>query len=98
MVRRGSTVRVRQRALKKASKWPFLLPRRRTNLARASLNLAPKPVPSINAAADSPLEQTPPGPQSTSVEGRFPATEERENPEASGRCTALEGPGSRAVE
>ena len=27
MVRRGSTVRVRQRALEKASKWPFLLPR-----------------------------------------------------------------------
>jgi hypothetical protein len=30
MVRRGSTVRVRQRALQKASKWRFLLPRDET--------------------------------------------------------------------
>ena len=41
MVRRGSTVRVRQRALEKASKWPFLLPRRDTE----RFSTEPQPVP-----------------------------------------------------
>ena len=43
MVRRGSTVRVRQRASEKASKWPFLLPRR--DHARSLRR--PRPVPRI---------------------------------------------------
>ena len=43
MVRRGSTVRVRQRASQKASKWPFLLPRSR-NTRRSRV---PQPVPKI---------------------------------------------------
>src|SRR5262245_43318563 len=45
MVRRGSTVRVRQRALEKASKWPFLLPGCDTHVPRRAFNLSPKPVP-----------------------------------------------------
>ena len=60
MVRRGSTVRVRQRALQKASKWPLPLPGRRTLVVRSRENLSPRPVPSINAATDSRLEQTAP--------------------------------------
>jgi hypothetical protein len=40
LVGRGSMVRVRQRASRKASKWPFLLPQRRTRILSA-----PQPVP-----------------------------------------------------
>src|SRR5437870_5756122 len=70
MVRRGSTVRVRQRASQKASKWPFLLPRRRTYIARASLNLSPKPVPNIAGALRSWLKQRRLTSSSTSVKRR----------------------------
>jgi hypothetical protein len=70
MVRRGSTVRVRQRASQKASKWPFLLPRSSTCIARGSLNLSPRSVPSFGLVTDSRLEQTALGAQSTSVVGR----------------------------
>ena len=39
--------------LRKASKWPFLLPRRRTYIARASLNLSPRSLPNIALALQS---------------------------------------------
>src|SRR5437763_13589414 len=44
MVRRESTVGVRQKALKRPAKWPFLLPNRRTSIAGSSLNLSPRSV------------------------------------------------------
>src|SRR5438128_1178481 len=56
-IERGSTVRVRQRASRKASKWPFLLPQRPKYTARALLNLSPRSVPNISAALQSWLEQ-----------------------------------------
>src|SRR6266516_466901 len=70
MVRRGSTVRVRQRALQRASKWPFLLPEQRTPVARSSLNLSPRSVPNISGAFESWLEQRRLTSSSTSCEGR----------------------------
>ncbi len=66
----GSTVRVRQRASQKASKWPFLLPRSRTRIARGSANLSPRSVPKHESGSKSWLEQTADGSQSTSVTGR----------------------------
>jgi hypothetical protein len=45
MVRRGSTVRVRQRASRKACKWPSLLPQVCTRNARPSVNPIPKTCP-----------------------------------------------------
>ena len=42
MVRRGSTVRVRQRASQKASKWPFLLPQAARRAEPAPENLSPR--------------------------------------------------------
>jgi hypothetical protein len=70
MVRRGSTVRVRQRALQEASKWAFLLPRRRTFDARPPHSLSPRPAPNLNVATDSRREQTRRRAQRTSVVGR----------------------------
>jgi hypothetical protein len=49
MVRRGSTVRVRQRALGKASKWPFLLRRHDTTGSRPTRNLSPRSVPTFES-------------------------------------------------
>ena len=70
MVRRGSTVRVRQRASQKASKWPFLLSRRRTYIARASLSVPPRSVPNISGAREFWLEQRRQTSSSTSLVGR----------------------------
>jgi len=71
MVRRGSTVRVRQRASQKASKWPFLLPGRNTASSRATLNLSPRSVPNIRDQTRSWLEHRDRRAQSTSVGGRY---------------------------
>jgi hypothetical protein len=47
MVRRGSTVRVRQRASQKASKWAFFFVGRCALAVRSLEDLSPRPVPSI---------------------------------------------------
>ena len=70
MVRRGSTVRVRQRASRKASKWPFLLPQRVRPVARLTRNLSPRPVPSFGRAPILGLKGSS-GTTSTSVIGRY---------------------------
>src|SRR5712691_848763 len=46
----GSTVRVRQRASRKASKWPFSLVQQHWIVAVRLIDLSPKPVPNIAAA------------------------------------------------
>jgi hypothetical protein len=70
MVRRWSTVRVRQRASRKASKWPFLLPRPCTHLARSSLNLSPGSVPNSSGTLQSWFEHRDLTSASTSMSGR----------------------------
>ena len=71
MVRRGSTVRVRQRASQKASKWRFLLPRPRTLHRLSSLSLSPRSVPNIAGALQSWLKQRRLASSSTSMKGRW---------------------------
>jgi len=70
MVRRGSTVRVRQRALENASKWRFLLPRHITTVSRASRNLSPRSVPKAQVPAPPWLEHRGRSARSTSTERR----------------------------
>jgi hypothetical protein len=70
MVRRGSPVRVRKRALQKASKWPHCCADDVGSSFDLPENLSPGPVPSVELATDSRLEQTRSGAQSTSLVGR----------------------------
>ena len=49
----GSTVRVRQRASQKASKWPFFLAGERATSAASLTDLSPRPVPSDARSPDS---------------------------------------------
>src|SRR6185503_10101626 len=70
MVRRGSPVRVRKRALQKASKWAFCCPGVVCSSFDLMENLSPRRVPNVGLAADSRLEQTYWGAQSTFVVGR----------------------------
>jgi hypothetical protein len=70
MVRRGSTVRVRQRASQNASKWPFLLPQTTRSGQAAAENLSPRSAPKFMSGTRYRLEQRAAGAQSTSVRGR----------------------------
>src|SRR5215212_4495260 len=67
MVRRGSTVRVRQRALQRASKMALFLAQEHV---AADGDLSPKPVLNLWPPPEIGLEQTPGPVRSTSVEGR----------------------------
>src|SRR5436190_7187794 len=58
MVRRGSTVRVRQRALKRPANGLFLLPESTAQVRQWPPDLPPKPVPSLTAVETLWLEQT----------------------------------------
>ena len=72
MVRRGSTVRVRQRAYERPANGPFCcLDGLRTSLG-ASLNLSPGSVPNIARGLEAWLKQRRLTSSSTSINGRYP--------------------------
>jgi hypothetical protein len=71
MVRRGSTVRVRQRALRKASKWPSFVLAHRPIVALRSQRPIPRPVPGVVAALRFWLEQKPAPRRSASLCKRY---------------------------
>ena len=84
MVRRGSTVRVRQRASqKRPADGFFVASTAYVHRSNASLNLSPRSVPNIAEAVQSWLKQRRLTSSSTSMNRRYPATEGRKDIDAS---------------
>jgi hypothetical protein len=102
MVRRGSTVRVRQRASQKGQQMAFLLPRWPTYIARSVPQPVPRICPNIARGLEAWLKQRRLTSSSTSINGRYPATEGRKDIDASDtaarRCEAGRGRPFRVVE
>jgi hypothetical protein len=85
MVRRGSTVRVRQRASQKGQQMGFFVASMAyvTSLGSASLNLDPGSVPNNARGLEAWLKQRRLTSSSTSMTGSYPAAEGREDIDAS---------------
>ena len=82
MVRRGLRFESGRGLQKKAGKWPFLLPRWRTYIVRASLNLPEDLSPTLQGGLASWLKQRRLTSSSTSMNRRYPATEGRKDIDA----------------